>query len=85
MGRRWSPHGTPRRLPVREEITNDSPDLTGRVPGMLTRWVRGFRGGWYGVVGASISDGAGDVRLTLDGHLVPAAALRPRLPPTSAG
>jgi hypothetical protein len=44
---------------------------------MLTRWVRGFRGEWYGVVWASISDGAGDVRLTLDDHLVFVAALRP--------
>jgi hypothetical protein len=84
-GRWWSPPGTPRRLPVREEITTDGPDLTGRVPGMLKRWVRGFRRGWYGVVWAPISDGAGDVRLTLHDHLVPAAALRPRLPPTSAG
>ena len=75
----------PRRLPVREEITTDGPDLTGRVPGMLTRWVRSFRGEWYGVVWASISDGPGDVRLTLDDHLVPVAALRPRLPPPSGG
>lgn len=53
-------------------------DLTGRVPGMLKRWVRGFRGEWYGVVWVQISDGAGDVRLILDDQLVPSAALRPR-------
>jgi hypothetical protein len=51
----------------------------------LNRWVRGSRGEWYGVVWAPISDGAGDVRLTLDDHLVSAAALRPRLPPASGG
>ncbi|MFZ0117889.1 MAG: hypothetical protein WBR33_14050 [Pseudonocardiaceae bacterium] len=52
---------------------------------MLNRWVRGSRGEWYGVVWAPTSDGAGDVRLTLDDRLVSAAALRPRLPPASGG
>jgi hypothetical protein len=32
-----------------------------------------------------LRDGAGDVRLTVDDHLVPAAALRPRLAPASGG
>jgi hypothetical protein len=53
-------------------------ELTGRVPGMLKRWVRGSRGEWYGVVWAPISDGAGDVRLTLDDQLIAAAALSER-------
>ncbi|HEY3895264.1 MAG TPA: hypothetical protein VGL88_07840 [Pseudonocardiaceae bacterium] len=52
--------------------------LTGRVPGMLKRWVRGSRGEWYGVIWVPISDGAGDVRLTLDDQLIPAAALSER-------
>jgi hypothetical protein len=56
----------------------DGLDLTGRVPGMLKRWVRGARGEWYGVVWVPLSDGAGDVRLTLDDQLIPAAALSPR-------
>jgi hypothetical protein len=45
---------------------------------MLKRWVRGSRGEWYGLVWVPLRDGAGDIRLTLDDHLVPAAALRPR-------
>lgn len=53
-------------------------ELTGRVPGMLKRWVRGSRGEWYGLVWVPIRDGAGDIRLTLDDHLIPAAALRLR-------
>jgi hypothetical protein len=69
----------------RRRVVADGLDLTGRVPGMLKRWVRGSRGEWYGVVWVPISDGSGDVRLTLDDHLVPAVALRPRLAPRSAG
>ncbi len=69
----------------RRRVVADGLVLTGRVPGMLKRWVRGSRGEWFGVVWAPICDGAGDVRLTLDDHLVPAAALRPRLPPAPAG
>jgi hypothetical protein len=53
-------------------VVADGLDLSGRVPGMLKRWVRGSRGEWYGVVWVPINDGAGDVRLTLDDHLVPA-------------
>jgi hypothetical protein len=55
--------------------------LTGRVPGMLKRWVRGSRGEWYGVVWVVIRDGAGERRLTLDDQLVPATALSPRPTP----
>ncbi len=69
----------------RRRVVANGLDLTGRVPGMLKRWVRGSRGEWYGVVWVPISDGSGDVRLTLDDHLVPAVALRPRLAPGSAG
>ncbi len=61
----------------RRRVVAEGLHLTGRVPGMLRRWVRGSRGEWYGVVWVSVSDGAGDVRLTLDGQLVPAAALSP--------
>jgi hypothetical protein len=50
---------------------------------MLKRWVS--RSEWYGVVWVPISDGAGDVRLTLDDHLVPAAALRRVCRPHQAG
>ncbi|MBV9013428.1 MAG: hypothetical protein JO272_15555 [Pseudonocardiales bacterium] len=62
----------------RQRVVADGLDLTGRVPGMLKRWVRGSRGEWYGVVWVRISDGAGDVRMTLEDQLVPAAALSPR-------
>lgn len=65
----------------RRRVVADGLELTGRVPGMLKRWIRGSRGEWYGVVWVPLRDGAGDVRLTLDDQLVPAAALRPRLPP----
>ena len=50
-------------------VSADGLVLTGWVPGMLKRWVRGSRGEWYGVVWVPISDGAGDVRLALDDHL----------------
>jgi hypothetical protein len=53
-------------------------DLSGRVPGMLKRWVRGGRGEWLGLVYLQLRDGAGDVRLVLDEQLVPCAALSPR-------
>ncbi|PZS38285.1 MAG: hypothetical protein DLM62_14670 [Pseudonocardiales bacterium] len=69
----------------RPRVVADGLVLTGRVPGMLKRWVRGSRGEWYGVVWVPISDGAGDVRLTLDDQLIPAAALCPRLPPAPVG
>ncbi len=59
----------------RRRVVADGLDLTGRVPGMLKRWVRGSRGEWYGVVWVPIRDGAGERRLTLDDQLVPAAAL----------
>lgn len=62
----------------RRRVIADGLQLTGRVPGMLKRWIRGSRGEWYGVVWVSLCDGAGDVRLTLDDQLVPAAALSPR-------
>ena len=62
----------------RRRVIPDGLELTGRVPGMLKRWVRGSRGEWYGVVWVLISDGAGDVRLTLDDQLVASAALTPR-------
>lgn len=62
----------------RRRVVADGLALTGRVPGMLKSWVRGSRSEWYGVVWVRISDGAGDVRLTLDDQLVPAAALSPR-------
>jgi hypothetical protein len=62
----------------RRRVVADGIELTGRVPGMLKRWIRGSRGEWYGVVWVPISDGAGDVRLTLDDQVVPAAALSPR-------
>jgi hypothetical protein len=62
----------------RRRVIADGLDLMGRVPGMLKRWVRGSRGEWYGVVWIPLRDGAGDVRLTLDDQLVPAAALSPR-------
>ena len=65
----------------RRRVIADGLHLTGRVPGMLKRWVRGSRGEWYGVVYLPICDGAGEVRLTLDDQLVPAAALSPRVPP----
>ncbi len=64
----------------RRRVVGDGLELTGRVPGMLKRWIRGSRGEWYGLVWVRLCDGAGDVRLTLDDQLVPAAALRPRLP-----
>ncbi|MBV9140964.1 MAG: hypothetical protein JO115_08590 [Pseudonocardiales bacterium] len=63
----------------RRRVIAEGLDLTGRVPGMLKRWVRGSRGEWYGVVWVRLRDGAGDVRLTLDDHLIPAAALSLRL------
>ncbi|MGH3783783.1 MAG: hypothetical protein ACRDRO_24965 [Pseudonocardiaceae bacterium] len=69
----------------RRRVIADGLVLTGRVPGMLKRWVRGSRGEWYGVVWVPISDGAGDARLTLDDHLIPAAALRLRSPPAPLG
>jgi hypothetical protein len=59
-------------------------ELSGRVPGMLKRWIRGSQGEWLGLVYVQLRDGAGDVRLTLDDQLVPAAALRPRQPPGPA-
>jgi hypothetical protein len=59
----------------RQRVVTDGLELTGRVPGMLKRWVRGSRGEWYGVVWAPLKDGAGDVRLTLEDQLVPATAL----------
>jgi hypothetical protein len=62
----------------RRRVVADGLCLTGRVPGTLKRWVRGSRGEWYGVVWVPIRDGAGEVRLTLDDQLVPAAALSPR-------
>jgi hypothetical protein len=63
----------------RRRVIAEGLDLTGRVPGMLKRWVRGSRGEWYGVVWVRLRDSAGDVRLTLDDHLIPAAALSLRL------
>jgi hypothetical protein len=63
-------------------VVADGLDLTGRVAGTLKRWVRGSRGEWYGVVWVPLRDGAGDVRLTLDDQLVPAAALSPRPAPS---
>ena len=65
----------------RRRFVADGLALTGRVPGMLKRWIRGSRGEWCGVVWVPLCDGAGDVRLTLDDQLVPAAALSPRLGP----
>jgi hypothetical protein len=65
----------------RRRFVADGIELTGRVPGMLKRWIRGSRGEWYGLVWAPLCDGAGNVRLTVDDQLVPAAALCPRLPP----
>jgi hypothetical protein len=62
----------------RRRVIADGLHLTGRVPGMLKRWVRGSRGEWYGVVWLPLRDGADDPRLTLDDQLVPAAALSPR-------
>lgn len=62
----------------RHRVIGEGLELTGRVPGMLKRWVRGSRGEWYGVVWAPISDSAGDVRLTLDDQLIPASALSAR-------
>lgn len=62
----------------RRRVIADGLHLTGRVPGMLKRWVRGSRGEWYGVVWLPLRDGAGAVRLTLDDQLIPAAALSPR-------
>jgi hypothetical protein len=66
----------------RQRVIADGLELTGRVPGMLKRWVRGSRGEWYGVVWVRISDGAGDIRMTLEDQLVPAAALSPRPVPS---
>jgi hypothetical protein len=62
----------------RRRVVADGLNLSGRVPGMLKRWVRGSRGEWYGLVWVPLRDGAGDTRLALDDQLVPAAALRPR-------
>jgi hypothetical protein len=62
----------------RPRLIADGLDVSGRVPGMLKRWVRGMRGEWYGLVWIALRDGAGNIRLTLDDQLVPAAALRPR-------
>lgn len=62
----------------RRRVVADGLAVTGRVAGMLKRWVRGSRGEWYGVVWVPLRDAAGDVRLTLDDQLVPAAALSPR-------
>ncbi len=62
----------------RRRAVADGLAVTGRVAGMLKRWVRGSRGEWYGVVWVPLRDAAGDVRLTLDDQLVPAAALSPR-------
>ena len=62
----------------RRRVVAEGLDVTGRLPGMLKRWVRGSRGEWYGLVWLPIRDGAGDLRLTLDDQLIPAAALRPR-------
>ncbi|MBV9060405.1 MAG: hypothetical protein JO296_08260 [Pseudonocardiales bacterium] len=62
----------------RRRVVADGLILSGRVPGMLKRWVRGSRGEWYGLVWVPLRDGAGDIRLTLDDQLVPAAALHPR-------
>ena len=69
----------------RHRVVAEGLALTGRVPGLLKRWVRGSRGEWYGVVWAPISDGAGDVRLTLDDQLIPATALSERVPASAAG
>lgn len=66
-------------------VVADGLELTGQVPGILKRWIRGSRGEWYGLVWVPLRDGAGDVRLTLDDQLVPAAALRPRLPSAESG
>ena len=65
----------------RRRVVGDGLELNSRVPGMLKRWIRGSRGEWYGLVWVPLCDGAGDIRLTLDEQLVPAAALRPCLPP----
>lgn len=65
----------------RRRVIADGLHLTGRVSGMLKRWVRGSRGEWYGVVYLPVCDGAGEVRLVLDDQLVPAAALSPRALP----
>ncbi|MGH3686851.1 MAG: hypothetical protein ACRDRU_04500 [Pseudonocardiaceae bacterium] len=65
----------------RRRVVTDGLALTGQVPGFLKRWVRGSRSEWYGVVWVPLSDGAGDVRLTLNDQLVPAAALSPRKTP----
>ena len=62
----------------RRRFIADGLTVTGRVPGMLKRWVRGSRGEWYGVVWVPLRDSAGDVRLALDDQLVPASALSPR-------
>jgi hypothetical protein len=62
----------------RRRVVADGLHLTGRAPGTLKRWVRGSQGEWYGLVWVPICDGAGDIRLTLDDQLVPAAALSPR-------
>jgi hypothetical protein len=74
----------PLPLNHRRRVVADGLDLTGRVAGTLKRWVRGSRGEWYGVVWVPLRDGAGDVRLTLDDQLIPAAALSPRPAPGSA-
>ncbi|HEU0087041.1 MAG TPA: hypothetical protein VFQ77_05250 [Pseudonocardiaceae bacterium] len=62
----------------RRRVVADGLEFTGRVPGMLKRWVRGSRGEWYGLVYLPVCDGAGEVRLVLDDQLVPAAALSRR-------
>ncbi len=64
----------------RHRTIADGLELSGRVPGMLKRWVRGSQGEWLGLVYVQLRDGAGDIRLTLDDQLVPAAALSPRRP-----
>jgi hypothetical protein len=51
---------------------------TGRVPGLLKRWVRAVDGRWFGRVDFSVCDSYGAVQARHESVLVPAAALSPR-------
>jgi hypothetical protein len=53
-------------------------NATGRVPGLLKRWVRAVDRRWFGRVDFPVCDSYGAVQARHERVLVPAAALSPR-------
>jgi hypothetical protein len=63
-----------------DPVPGGLPVATGRVPGLLKRWVRSTDGRWFGRVNFKITDKYGAEVAEHVSELVPASALRPREP-----